>query len=94
MVRFKEFDILWDPVNSFTDLVEDSQAIAMDFFPKVEHPQKGWMRIPATPIQFSRTPKSIRKCAPALGEHTSEILQGLGYSPEAFAQLAEEGIVK
>jgi crotonobetainyl-CoA:carnitine CoA-transferase CaiB-like acyl-CoA transferase len=31
--------------------------------------------------------------APLLGEHTSEILQGLGYSAEDIARLREQGAV-
>src|SRR5205085_9290037 len=34
------------------------------------------------PVKLSRTPGAVDKPGPALGEHTDEVLQSLGYSPE------------
>ena len=34
------------------------------------------------PVQFSRTPGSIRRPPPVLGEDTEAVLQQLGYSGE------------
>ena len=51
------------------------------------------MRITGFPVKLSGTPARLRRPAPALGEHTDEILRALGYSPDRIAALRERGIV-
>jgi len=45
------------------------------------------------PVKLSRTPLTIRSRAPKLGEHTDEILQELGYAPEAIEKLRADRVV-
>jgi alpha-methylacyl-CoA racemase len=45
------------------------------------------------PIKLSRTPGAADKPGPALGEHTDEVLQALGYSDEEIEQLKQTGAV-
>ena len=45
-------------------------------------------------VKLSETPGSIRSLAPALGQHTDEVLTGLGYTLEQVAKWREEGAVK
>ena len=35
-----------------------------------------------TPLHLSASPSELRRSAPALGEHTAEVLSELGFSPE------------
>jgi hypothetical protein len=51
---------------------------------QLEHPMIGTAKSIANPIRFSRTPVSYRMPPLLLGEHTSEILLGLGYTTETF----------
>lgn len=47
-----------------------------------------------TPLRFTNTPVSIRTPAPAVGEHTDEVLSELlGYPPERVAQLRADNVV-
>jgi len=57
---------------------------------QLEHPTIGTAKSIANPIRFSSTPVSYRLPPPMLGEHTSEILQSLGYSSEAVRAMASE----
>lgn len=45
------------------------------------------------PIQISNVPKVGPVCAPALGEHTGEVLADLGYSVEEVTRLRESGAI-
>src|SRR3546814_2823091 len=47
----------------------------------LQHPTEGRMRSPAPVGSYSKTPLSIRRHAPRLGEHTQEILQEVGLDP-------------
>jgi crotonobetainyl-CoA:carnitine CoA-transferase CaiB-like acyl-CoA transferase len=47
----------------------------------------------ATPVSLSRTPPEIRQRAPLNGEHTDEILSGIGLDAQAIADLRQRGIV-
>ena len=45
------------------------------------------------PIKLSRTPAAVERAAPALGEHTDEVLRAIGFDDERIAGLREEGAV-
>ena len=49
--------------------------------------------MPGFPWDFSETPASWRLPAPGLGEHTGEILAGLGYRSEEIASFKTEKVV-
>jgi crotonobetainyl-CoA:carnitine CoA-transferase CaiB-like acyl-CoA transferase len=59
-----------------------------------EQPGLGEVRQLGFPIKLSRTPAGIDRPAPALGEHTMEVLTEAGYSAEEVEALAESGAVK
>ena len=49
------------------------------------------MRLLGHPVKFSRTPADPTRPAPALGEHTEEVLAESGLSAELIAALLESG---
>ena len=55
--------------------------------------QAGKVRAVGTPLRFSKTRAAIRARAPELGEHTEEILESAGYSPEEIAKLREKQVI-
>jgi crotonobetainyl-CoA:carnitine CoA-transferase CaiB-like acyl-CoA transferase len=60
------------------DLPSDEHAQAMGLFEESVHPLAGRLRQPRHPAQFGGTPSAIGGPAPTLGQHTDEILEGLG----------------
>ena len=47
----------------------------------------------ANPVKLSATPPDYRLAAPVLGQHTDDVLAGLGYDAAAIAALRQGGIV-
>ena len=47
----------------------------------------------ATPIRISQNPLVVRSGPPKLGQHTLEILRGLGYSTKDVERLKTEGAI-
>jgi crotonobetainyl-CoA:carnitine CoA-transferase CaiB-like acyl-CoA transferase len=60
---------------------------------ETEHPAAGPLRQARAAARFSRTPAEIRRGAPVLGEHTTEILGELGYSAAKIAALRADGVI-
>jgi crotonobetainyl-CoA:carnitine CoA-transferase CaiB-like acyl-CoA transferase len=53
----------------------------------------GTLPLAPTPIELSETPGTYRRRAPLVGEHTDEILAGLGYDAAEIAALRAENVV-
>jgi crotonobetainyl-CoA:carnitine CoA-transferase CaiB-like acyl-CoA transferase len=66
-------DIPACPVNSIEALFEDAHLQAVDFFENVAHPTEGTLKNCRFPIQFGRSPTTVTRLAPNLGEHNNEI---------------------
>ena len=49
------------------------------------------MRQLGVPVKLSRTPGEVERPAPALGEHTEEVLREAGFGDEEIDALLESG---
>ena len=82
------------PINRMDQLAADPQVAAREMIQEVVDPVAGPMKMAGVPIKFSSTPGAIAGPAPALGEHTDDVLSGLlGLDAGAIARLREEGVV-
>ncbi|MGY4230351.1 crotonobetainyl-CoA:carnitine CoA-transferase CaiB-like acyl-CoA transferase [Bradyrhizobium sp. USDA 4503] len=76
------------------DLLQDRHLMSRAFFQEVERAFIGRHPQPSIPIREGARPHSIRRAAPTLGQHNSEILADLlGLSKGEIADLASEGII-
>jgi len=81
-------------VNSLDDLIEDPQLVGSGFWQEFDHPTEGRLRFSSPPMNFEKTPASIRRLPPGLGEHTRELLQEVGYEESHLAALHAEGAIQ
>ena len=60
---------------------------------EITDPVVGPVRQVGIGTKFSATPGELRSTAPHQGEHTDDVLEGLGYSAEQIAELRAAGTV-
>jgi crotonobetainyl-CoA:carnitine CoA-transferase CaiB-like acyl-CoA transferase len=87
-------DICVGKVYDHEELENDPQVIHREMIVEIDHPTKGKVKQVGIPMKLSETPGSIRSFPPALGEHTDEVLTGLGYSVENIERLRSEEAIK
>ena len=85
--------IVWSPVTSPLEVTRDQQAIANEFFVDWDHPEHGPIKVLNNPIKLSKTKAEITMPAPKLGEHTEEILKGLGYAESEIQAMKASGTI-
>jgi crotonobetainyl-CoA:carnitine CoA-transferase CaiB-like acyl-CoA transferase len=67
--------LIWAPVLTLAEAVEDGQAEAFGSFPTVEHPREGPFRTVAPPLQMSGHALDGTTLAPDLGADTEAVLR-------------------
>jgi len=79
-------------VQDYDELIAHPQAEGL--FTTLDHPRAGALRTLAPAIRFSTQTDGPMAGAPALGEHTAEVLGTAGYDAAEIAALAERGIIR
>lgn len=62
------------PVSAPRDVLSDAQLAFRSYFAEVTRADGSVLTMPGAPYRLSRTPWSIRRPAPGLGEHSREVL--------------------
>jgi crotonobetainyl-CoA:carnitine CoA-transferase CaiB-like acyl-CoA transferase len=75
------------------DMFDHPQVAAEGILASFEHPGVGRYRGMAHPVRFGDGPPPAPFAAPQLGQHSREILAGLGYSDEEIERLCGAGAV-
>jgi len=81
-------------VNSLDELIDDPHLVESGFWQEFDHPTEGRLRMSSPPINFDKTPASIRSLAPRLGEQSIEILREVGLEQELIDNMIAEGEVR
>jgi crotonobetainyl-CoA:carnitine CoA-transferase CaiB-like acyl-CoA transferase len=88
----KEISVV--PLLEFDEVLESKYAQERGLVWERDHPLEGPVRQLASPFRLSATPPTFRHFAPLLGEHTVDVLQGLGYSDSDIQVLEQSGVVR
>jgi crotonobetainyl-CoA:carnitine CoA-transferase CaiB-like acyl-CoA transferase len=81
------------PIQTVDEVVNDPQVLARGMIGEVEHPTAGTLRTIGCPVRLTATPPQVRSAPPTLGQHTDDVLAGLGVDAERVAALRASGAV-
>jgi crotonobetainyl-CoA:carnitine CoA-transferase CaiB-like acyl-CoA transferase len=91
---FREARMRCDPCLTYDEVIEHPQLEANDMIYTAQHPTRGEVKMLGLPVKLERTPGKPQGPSPLLGQHTEEILLGLGYSAEDIAKLEDDGVIR
>jgi crotonobetainyl-CoA:carnitine CoA-transferase CaiB-like acyl-CoA transferase len=86
--------IIWSPVQSFAQALEDPQMEAAGVFVDMPKADGSSYKAPASPIRFSDTNTDPKGPSPEIGEHTLAVLQDLGVDKATCSALLENKIIR
>ena len=86
-------DVPASHVRDMAELFDDPQIEARNMRVTVDHPTAGEVEMPGSPMKFSRTPTTVRRHPPILGEHTEDVLGEYGYTDADLARLADADVI-
>jgi crotonobetainyl-CoA:carnitine CoA-transferase CaiB-like acyl-CoA transferase len=81
------------PVYSYEQLFSDPQVQHREMVVHAEDAELGRVPHIRTPIRLSASDVAVRRTAPKLGQHTAEILAGLGYTAADVSSLRGESVI-
>lgn len=82
------------PINTIDKTFAEPQVQHLGIARPVNHPKLGDIKVVGQPINLSDFPQpAALKPTPDLGQHTDEVLSGLGYDPAKIAALKSGGVI-
>src|SRR5262249_8811541 len=81
------------PIYSIDQMFADPQVQHVGMAVPMPHPERKDAAIVHQAVALSRTPSTINRPTPELGQHTEEVLVGLGYDAAAIGALRSRGVI-
>jgi crotonobetainyl-CoA:carnitine CoA-transferase CaiB-like acyl-CoA transferase len=87
--RLSRHRLIWSPMRTLAEAIEDPQAHAGGVFSTVSHPTAGSFESVAPPLKLSAHPMHETRPAPELGADGEQILREAGLAPEEIKAALE-----
>lgn len=81
------------PIYTVDKIFSDPQIIHRQMVTELQHPKAGTVKVTGNPVKLSDTPGEITVPPPLLGQHTQEVLEGLGYSAKEIEELRQAKLI-
>ena len=91
---FREARMRCDPCLTYEEVCAHPQLEANEMIYTTKHPTRGEVKMLGLPVKLKKTPGKPQGPSPKLGQHTEEILLGLGYSNEDIAKFETEKVIR
>ena len=92
-VIFKKNNVICGRVQTPAEVINDPQALANNFFTEVDHAEAGKIKLINTPVKFYQDSGSVKAAAPQVGQHTEEILLGIGYTWDDLSHFKDDRVI-
>jgi formyl-CoA transferase len=93
MQLLEAHDVPFAPVHGIPEVIEDPQVRHLQTFRTLTHPTEGEIVCIRRPVRIDGGRDGTGLAAPALGQHTEEILGELGYDPRAIGELRDQRVI-
>jgi crotonobetainyl-CoA:carnitine CoA-transferase CaiB-like acyl-CoA transferase len=93
IARCERAGIPFSPISRPEDLYDDPQLNEGLGLLETRLPAGVTTKLPRIPLEMADTDLGLRHNPPAIGEHSAQLLEELGYSPDEIARLKEAGVV-
>ena len=90
---FDRIDIPFSPVAKPGDLFDDPQLNAGGRMLDIAFPNGAHAKMPRLPVEIGEHDFALRRQAPAIGQHTAQVLVELGLSSSEIEALGKRGVV-
>jgi formyl-CoA transferase len=88
-----EANVPASPVYSVADMFADPQFRFRDMLQQASLPDGKSFRVPGVVPKLSATPGQLNWIGPMLGEHTNEVLKGIGYTDDEIVLLRTNSVI-
>ncbi|MBV7483456.1 CaiB/BaiF CoA-transferase family protein [Bordetella sp. BOR01] len=94
IARCEQAGVPCGPINNFAQAMQDPHFLARGMIQEIDHPKLGRMQTLGTPTKFSKTPTSLRKAAPTLGQDTARTLRRFGVDDKQIDAMRARGALQ
>ena len=93
-IRCREKHVPFTPVRNMGEVVNCEHLNQRKYFETIEYQGEKPLKCPGSPVRFSQSPWNLKRPAPSLAEHNTEVYcDQLGYSKEEIVQWRRLNII-
>jgi len=92
--RLEADDVPIVPLYNVAEALKDPQVRHLDLVEELAHPQAGKLQFVGCPVRYDGLTKEQSTPPPLVGEHSTAILEEMGYRQSTIDEIARTGIVK